>query len=264
MQRVDELYQTLLVNNESGSSELLRLSIEWVQASLQQDRASGDILEDLQRLRNAHPAMALLRNFTNFVSEMPLNHERVQNWSKLYSEHEAAACMHFANHLSAFTNILVHSYSGLLHRSLMMVEKSLNIFCTESRPVMEGRRLAEKLSKAHHKVFLISDMAAFSVIQRVEILAFGCDSITPRGIINKIGTAALAEFGQRQGRMNCFIGTTEKVLGDWDDDFLLRQGPREEIYSGDEVVQVENYYFDLTPSSFVGRLFLETGNSRIF
>jgi len=111
---------------------------------------------------------------------------------------------------------------------------------------------------------LITDMAAFSVVSRVEILAFGCDSVTPRGIVNKIGTAALAEIGQRQGRMNYFIGTTEKVLEAWEDDFLLRQGARDEIYDGNGSVHVENYYFDLTPPSNISGLFLETGISRMF
>jgi translation initiation factor 2B subunit (eIF-2B alpha/beta/delta family) len=107
-------------------------------------------------------------------------------------------------------------------------------------------------------------MAAFSVIQRVELLAFGCDSITPRGIVNKLGTAALAEIGLRQGKLSYFLGTTEKILNSWNDDILLRQGSRDEIYKKDGSIQIENYYFDLTPPEFAGGLFLETGISRMY
>jgi translation initiation factor 2B subunit (eIF-2B alpha/beta/delta family) len=64
--------------------------------------------------------------------------------------------------------------------------------------------------------------------------------------------------------MNYYIGTTEKVLESWKDDFLLRQGSRDEIYEGDGSVHVENYYFDLTPASYISGLFLETGISRMF
>ncbi len=64
--------------------------------------------------------------------------------------------------------------------------------------------------------------------------------------------------------MNYFIGTAEKVLEYWNDDFLLRQGSRTEIYPGKNTMQVENYYFDLTPPSNIGGLFLETGLSRMF
>ncbi|MCI0605814.1 hypothetical protein L0156_22740 [bacterium] len=264
MTRVDETYQTLLANNYSGSSDLLRLTIDWIQETLREGQEEKQILLNLQTLCKAHPAMALLQNFSNFFRKIPLSPQRTQAWLEMYHKHETTACHKFSAHLSNFTNILVHSYSGLLHRSLKSVPNTLNIFCTESRPVLEGRSLAEKLSDSHHKVYLITDMAAFSVLSRVEVLAFGCDSITPRGIVNKIGTAALAELAQRQGRMNYFIGTTEKVLDSWEDDFLLRQGSRDEIYEGNGSVHVENYYFDLTSPPNISGLFLETGISRMF
>jgi translation initiation factor 2B subunit (eIF-2B alpha/beta/delta family) len=264
MSRVDEVYQTLLANHSSGSSDLLKLTTDWIQAALREGQEESQILRNLDGLCRFHPSMALLQNFSKFFHEIPLSPRRIQAWMKMYLKHEKAACQKFSAHLSNFTNVLVHSFSGLLHQSLKNVPNTLNIFCTESRPVLEGRSFAEKLSRSHHKVYLVADMAAFSVISRVEILAFGCDSITPRGIVNKIGTAAMAEIAQRQGRMNYFIGTTEKVLESWKDDFLLRQGSRDEIYEGDGSVHVENYYFDLTPASYISGLFLETGISRMF
>lgn len=264
MSRVDEIYQTLLKDNSSGSSDLLKKTADWIQEALRQGHEQKQIVANLEALCKAHPAMALLQNFSIFFHTVALSPERIQEWMEMYHKHEIAACNNFSAHLSHFTNILVHSYSGLLYQSLKNVSSTLNIFCTESRPVMEGRSLAEKLSHSHHKVYLITDMAAFSVISRVEILAFGCDSITPHGIVNKIGTSAMAEIAQRQGRMNYFVGTTEKVLETWEDSFLLRQGNREEIYKGNGSVHVENYYFDLTPPVHISGLFLETGISRMF
>lgn len=259
MSRVDEIYQTLLVNNASGSSDLLKLTADWLRDALREGQPEKQILSNLEALCKAHPSMALLQNFSRFFHNIPPSPQRIHAWMEMYHKHETAACHAFSQHLSNFTNLLVHSYSGLLYQSITNVSNSLNVFCTESRPALEGRMLAQKLSKTHHKVYLISDMAAFSVISRVEVLAFGCDSITSRGIVNKIGTAALAEISQRQGRMNYFLGTTEKVLENWEDDFLLRQGSRNEIYEGNGSVHIENYYFDLTPRSCISGLFLETG-----
>ena len=264
MTRQDEKYQALLKNNQSGSSDLLKQTIQWIHEQLRSGRDNAQILKDLKAICKAHPSMALLQNFAEFFHKIPLNGQRVDAWMVMYQKHESQASRKFSSHLGNFKNILVHSYSGLLYQSLLKVSNPLNIFCTESRPVFEGRMLAEKLADSQHKVYLISDMAAFSVISRVEIVAFGCDTITKRGIINKIGTAPLAEIAQRQGKMSYFIGTSEKVLKDWNDDFLLRQGSRDEIYSGNGKVQIENYYFDLTPVSNVSGLFLETGLSRIF
>ena len=260
MSRVDESYQTLLTDNTSGSSIILRNTFQWLHQVLGTNHPDAEeILTKLDLLSKAHPAMALLRNFCAEARRVKLRQPELDAWIETYRKHEEAACQQFTTHLSNFTNILVHSYSGMLYQSLKNVSNALNIFCTESRPAFEGRFLAERLSDTHHKVYLITDLAAFSVLPRVEMIAFGCDSITPRGIVNKIGTAPIAETAQRQGKINYFIGTSEKVLEDWDDNFLLRQGSREELYRGNPAVQVENYYFDLTSPPWVGGLFLETG-----
>jgi translation initiation factor 2B subunit (eIF-2B alpha/beta/delta family) len=264
MGRVDDQYQTLLRDNSSGSSDLFKQTIHWIDSALKEGQDPTSLLRELQQLCKTHPSMALLRNFSKLFEKIPLNEKRIRAWVDMYTKHEETACKKLRAHLSNFSNLLVHSYSGMLYKSLSAVTSPLSIFCTESRPAFEGRMLAEKLSETNHKVFLISDMAAFSTISRVEALLFGCDAITPRGIVNKIGTAPLAEIGQRQGKMNYFIGTSEKLLEQWDDDILLRQGSSNEIYNGDRMMQVENYYFDLTSPSFISGLFLETGISRMF
>lgn len=264
MARVDEAFQALMSDHESGSSDILKKTVEWLRESLDKGRIISEIRADLAALSKAHPSMGLLHNFSLSFAKEELNRANIDFWMETYHEHESSACREFSMQLSHFTNVLIHSYSGLLYESLKNVPNTLNIFCTESRPVYEGRSFAEKLSDTHHKIYLITDMAAFAVIPRVEIMAFGCDSITPRGIINKIGTAALAQIAQRQGRMNYFVGTTEKVLNKWDDSFLMRQGPRDEIYKGSRAVQVENYYFDLTPPAYIDGVVLESGLARIY
>lgn len=264
MNRADESYQILLQNNTSGSSDILKRTLQWLHQALEEGQQQAKILLDLESLCKTHVSMALLQNLSLFLHEKELTTDRIEFWRNACENHEKTSCRIFASHLSDFTNILIHSYSGLLYESIKQVSKTLNVYCTESRPAFEGRLLADKLAETHHKIYLISDMASFSVLRRVEIAAFGCDSITPRGIVNKIGTAALAEISQRHGKMNYFIGTTDKIIDHWDDDFLLRQGSREEIYRGNGTVQVENYYFDLTPPQHIGGLFLETGLSRMF
>jgi translation initiation factor 2B subunit (eIF-2B alpha/beta/delta family) len=264
MSEIDDAFQRLLTDNRSGSSELFKATIQWIDSALGSNKDEKQIMANLIVLSKTHPAMALLDNFCSFFRQIPLSTSRLHAWMQKYRKHEAEACNHFARFLSNFTNILIHSNSGLLFKSFKAVSKPLNIFCTESRPACEGTLLAEKLANTQHKTYLITDMAAFSVIQRIEIVAFGCDSITARGIVNKLGTAALAEIAQRQGKMSYFLGTSEKILNEWNDDILLRQGSRDEVYPKDGSVQIENYYFDLTPPDFAGGLFLETGISRMY
>ena len=265
MTGVDESYRTLLTDNRSGSSEILKQTAEWVRQCIQENRNPSEIHQVLMNICRAHPAMALLQNFAaSFSNKEAQSVDAVDLWMRNYQEHETRACHDFSRLLTGYSNVLVHSYSHLLYESLRMSPKKLNIFCTESRPAMEGRVLAEKLATTHHRIQLVTDMAAFDLISQVEILAFGCDSVTPRGIVNKIGTAPLAEIAQLRGRMNYFVATTEKVLRVWDDQFLMRQGPPEEIYTGTADVKIENRYFDLTPADYVSGLVMETGISRTF
>ena len=134
--------QSLLNDHQSGSSELLKKTVDWVQSCLREGQKEKQLLANLEILRRAHPAMALLQNFYNFFRKIPLNRSRVRAWLEMYQKHETAACRNFADHLSYFKNVLVHSNSGLLSAALQSVPVQMNIFCTEGRPAYEGTKLA--------------------------------------------------------------------------------------------------------------------------
>lgn len=252
-------FEEMINDHSSGSSELLRRTIDWILAAFDEGQDTVTVQDRIDELCHEHPSMALLRNLRAFFERIDLNPNRVKAWLDMYVKHEAASCRLFAAYLSNFKNILIHSNSGLIASALIDVQSPMNIFCTEGRPAFEGRMLAERLSRTRHRVFLITDVAAFSVIPRVEIVAFGCDAVTPRGFVNKIGTCAIAAAASSTGKKVYFVGSTEKCVDHWSEDFLLRHGPREEIYAGPEPLHVENYYFDLTPPQLTSGVFLETG-----
>jgi translation initiation factor 2B subunit (eIF-2B alpha/beta/delta family) len=249
----------LLKDRVSGSSTILKNTVGWVLAQIKKREKLGKIRSGLKSLCASHPSMALLQSFCRHFDTATLTKGEVERWMEIYQKHEEDACRHFAEYLSRYSTILAHSNSSLLSRSLLSVTKSLQIYCTEGRPAFEGKTLAESLSRSKHKVALVTDIAAFALLPQVEILAFGCDVITTRGVVNKIGTAALAQSGRLVGKDSCFVGTTEKIVQEWNEIFLLRQGSASEIYSGKQPVQVQNYYFDLTPPDLVRYVFLETG-----
>jgi translation initiation factor 2B subunit (eIF-2B alpha/beta/delta family) len=101
-------------------------------------------------------------------------------------------------------------------------------------------------------------MGAFPLIRQVDALAFGCDALTKRGIVNKIGTSALAFAATAIGKNTVFVATTEKCAESWQE-ILSRQGPGEQIYSGKEGITISNVYFDLTLPQHISCLFLENG-----
>src|SRR5262249_30241584 len=136
--------QALESDRTSGSSELLRRTIEIIRWQLAKGTQPDALQKELEQLCRNHPAMALLQSFSRFFQKIPLNERRIQAWLEMYDKHEASSCRFFASHLSNFKNILVHSGSGMLLRAFQLLQEPVNIFCTESRPMLEGKLMAER------------------------------------------------------------------------------------------------------------------------
>jgi translation initiation factor 2B subunit (eIF-2B alpha/beta/delta family) len=249
----------LISNDTSGSSEILKRAIETINQSLDAGSRPIALLDDLTMLCNFHPSMVALSNLRKYLISKGISKGTIQSWFHTYQEHEESACQHFAAHLEQYDQVLVHSNSGLLLRSFQMMKRRIKIFCTESRPAFEGILLAQQLSRAGHNVTVTTDMGAFPLIRQMDALAFGCDGLTKRGIVNKIGTSALAFAARPIGKNTFFIATSEKFAENWEDTYLLRHGPGDQLYVGKEGISVQNFYFDLTPPEFVSGLFLEDG-----
>jgi len=259
MPRTVKSFKALLQDSESGSSSLLQMAAAWALSEVKKKGGADKVRAGLTELATRHSSMALLGSFSRHLQATAPTRDSIEKWIDSYKKHEDEACRLFAEYLSRYRSILVHSNSAILARSLLSVPESLQIYCTESRPLLEGKSLAETFARSKHKVILLTDIAAFRIVPVVDLLAFGCDAITTRGVVNKIGTAALAQAGKISGKDSCFVGTSEKVVPEWKDSFLERHGLSKELYTGKQPLEVQNYYFDLTPPEFVRYVFLETG-----
>lgn len=108
-----------------------------------------------------------------------------------------------------FDKLLTHCHSSTavaLIKSLGKGDYDFETFCTETRPLFQGRKTAKSLVDAGIKTTLIADSAAESfVIGRgstpVDAIFIGCDQITPKGhAINKIGSWGIAMSAHYVGK----------------------------------------------------------------
>lgn len=108
-----------------------------------------------------------------------------------------------------FDKLLTHCHSSTavaLIKSLGKGDHDFETFCTETRPLFQGRKTAKSLVDAGIKTTLIADSAAESfVIGRgstpVDAIFIGCDQITPKGhAINKIGSWGIAMSAHYVGK----------------------------------------------------------------
>ena len=86
--------------------------------------------------------------------------------------------------------VMTHSSSGAVEAAL--ARWAQRVIATESAPAFEGRAMAERLRARGVKVMVVGDDADVSG----DLLVVGADAISPRGVVNKIGTRRLVGSGR--------------------------------------------------------------------
>jgi translation initiation factor 2B subunit (eIF-2B alpha/beta/delta family) len=242
------------------SCELLEKTATWAIERLSAGEADRSVTVTLQRLADEHPCSGLLQNFNRFFQKIPANPARVQAWLEMCQKHQAAAAAFSAAHMEKFDSMLIYGGGLLMQRALQAMTRPATVFVASSPVSPDGIRFAEHISGMPHRTYLVLEMAAFSTLDRVDCIFSGCSALTPRGIVHKIGAAAVCAAAKAAGKKVYFVATSEMKLDEWRDESLLCQGPRSEIYAGGNGrIRVENYRFDLTPNERTDGVFLETG-----
>lgn len=138
--------------------------------------------------------------------------------------------------------------------------KRIQVICLEARPQREGIDFAKRLAELEIDVTLVVDAAMAHFMDRVNIILFGADTISPRGLVNKIGTHTLALAADAHGVPAYGLAGTEKFLPA---SLLKRfeieqQDPREILNEPVHPrLNVINLYFDLTPLDFLAGVVTE-------
>jgi len=95
--------------------------------------------------------------------------------------------------------IMTHCHSHTVEEILKKAKKKIKmVYCTETRPLFQGRITAANLAKAGIPVTLIVDSAADKYMHPVDKVFVGCDAVLSNGsIVNKIGTAHVAHAAKK-------------------------------------------------------------------
>ena len=149
-------------------------------------------------------------------------------------------------------------------------DKDTRVICLESRPQREGVAFAKLLAESGIHVTLVVDAAMAHFMDRVSMVLFGADTVSPKGLVNKIGTYALALAADAHGVPAYGLAGTEKflpasLLGRFE---IEQQDPREILGEPAPAhtsatlstsLDVINLYFDLTPLDLVAGIVTEEG-----
>ncbi|MFQ5790601.1 MAG: hypothetical protein ACE5JI_09025, partial [Acidobacteriota bacterium] len=157
--------------------------------------------------------------------------------------------------------VMAYSYSSTVFATLVTSRRRIaRVICSEGRPGREGVRLARALARQGLRVCLCTDAALMDRLEEVDLIVVGADAFLPSGVVNKVGTRALALLGQTAGRPLFVVAGQRKVLP-----ARLARFFSLPVRSGAEIARavpglaVENPYFDVTPYRLVRGVVTERG-----
>lgn len=153
--------------------------------------------------------------------------------------------------------ILTHSASGNVISALLAAHQKVGIevIVTESRPMLEGQELAQKLAKAGVPVTFIVDALAPSLLPECAMVWVGADAVGEDFFVNKIGTLGIALAAQRLEIPFYVFHDRLKVLPKGSRWETSGDHPPEEVWRGaPRGVTVRNPYFEKIPLFLTARL----------
>jgi translation initiation factor eIF-2B subunit delta len=231
----------------------------------QSQAAPGLLVEAARALVQAQPAMAPIFTLANRV--LLAGGERTpavcHDFLSRIETAGRAAGEHAASLIRPGASVLTHSFSSTVLGALLLANRAgrrFDVICTESRPVGEGAELAKRLAREGVSVRLVVDAAAYSFLRECRLVLVGADAVGRRGLVNKIGTAAVALAARALGVRVYAVCGPEKFLP------AAYEPPPEPPKDSAEILEEQvpgltpvNYYFESTPLEYLTGVVTEEG-----
>lgn len=156
---------------------------------------------------------------------------------------------------------LSYSRSVYLVLDALRVHRPLRVACAESRPALEGRRLAEQLARLDVPVTVYGDAAIAQALSAADAVLVGADAVTPEWFLNKTGTRMLAAAAAHHGVPCYVVASREKFVPATVGARLeIRAGAAAEIWDAPPPgVTIRNAYFEPTPLELVSAVISDLG-----
>jgi translation initiation factor eIF-2B subunit delta len=261
-----ELLQQIREDNSSGAAQLAQKGAQLLLNVLKGGKV-GEIRTMGKALIDAQPSMAPMVNLVNQLFQaIDALHDQ-----QFIKEKGRAAVQGFLDELIAGPEkikryglallkdkrkAITHSYSSTIIGVLEYVQ-DIEVICPESRPLLEGLRTAQELGGRGIRTRIVVDSAAPSLVGECDMVIVGADAVTPDGVVNKIGTYALALAAREKKVPFYVLAGTDKFLP-----LPLRieeRDPKEVTQEAIPHSNVENRYFDCTPLDLITEVVTQEG-----
>ena len=249
-------------DRHSGSSEMTERLLSLVDRLCRQERdlTIEDWTEFARSLRDCRPGIATFHNIAKAMTlvideageewqeELGRRVDQLRKDEREAGERIAARALGVVHGMT----FLTFSYSGTVMRTLELMnrKRDVQVLVAESQPLGEGRLTAQTLSQMGVPVRLLPDSLMAAVIDSVDGCLVGADAVLPQGVLNKVGTKALATISRSAGKPFHVLSSELKVA----ELPVVDLVPSEESEDG---IKKVSQLFDLTPLSLVDHLITE-------
>lgn len=168
---------------------------------------------------------------------------------------------HAARALPSDGTILTLSSSSSVREAIRQRRQdgTPTVICLESRPMNEGRAIATALARDGIPVLFAVDAAADRLVPTVDAVLIGADSIGDRGVVNKIGSGAVARMARRAGVPVLVTADSTKLLPPGFPQPVEDDRPPDEVWRAPPGVRVWNRYFEVVSLDDVTSVITDRG-----
>jgi translation initiation factor 2B subunit (eIF-2B alpha/beta/delta family) len=207
---LNSVIERLKKDSLSSSSEMVRTVFEDILNIVSATEAEWYELG--AAIENARPSMAAFHNIGKCVKDnaasgtLSIRREIAAMASR--EKGAAAAIAQRATKLPGNVFITL-SYSGTVMNALLEIARTrhLKVIVLQSLPLGEGGMTCAKLAQAGIDVEMVDDSMAFAAVAGADQCLVGADAVTPKGVVNKVGTASIA-LAARHHRKGCHVLTS--------------------------------------------------------
>jgi translation initiation factor 2B subunit (eIF-2B alpha/beta/delta family) len=241
----------------SGCSEMTSRLLQNLRSLLNTNRSMTRMewQEFAKELRAARPGMAPFHNIAEMIDATAID-PTYTNWNDAMAEHIDRTLQQEMNSASEIAEkflglaqggkVLTMSFSGTVMSSILrqMSENDIVVYVAESLPMGEGRTTVKRLASHKVHVKMIPDSMIGSVVDEIDYCLVGADAITSKGIVNKVGTRAMAATCMTAGK-TFYVLSSEIKIADLKEIDLMRTSKVHDGFT--DLCQT----FELTPHEFI-------------
>jgi translation initiation factor 2B subunit (eIF-2B alpha/beta/delta family) len=192
------------IDQESGAADIARRAAESLAALPREDLDAA-----VRTLVGGHPSMAPLWRLAAEVLTAEDHREAARSFAaRMAAERDGVAAVAARTLRSP---VVTMSFSGTLVAAVAAAD--VLALCARSDPGGEGAETARRLKALGREARVINDREAVRAARTGRMVVTGADAVGPGGVVNKMGTGALAEAAAQRQTPRYVVAGTSKFVG---------------------------------------------------